>query len=101
MTWEDPSRNGWFADAERGWRGCRRQHVSPFEPVQFKLLVLADEAHERCAEARRELKRDGFTIKDCFDQTKRHPAVQIERDSRTSFSKLMRQLKLDLDPPES
>ncbi|MEX2400559.1 MAG: P27 family phage terminase small subunit [Rhodothermales bacterium] len=71
-----------------------------FEPVQLKLLILAAEAHERCSEAREQLKRDGITIKDRFDQIKRHPAVQIERDSRLSFSKLMRQLKLDLDPPE-
>lgn len=71
-----------------------------FEPVQLKLLVLAAEAWERTMEAREILKRDGLCVEDRFGQVKKHPATMIERDNRTSFSRLMKQLKLDLDPPE-
>lgn len=70
-----------------------------FEPGQLKLLILAGDSWDRTAVAREELKSDGITIKDRFDQIKKHPAATIERDSRSSFARLMKQLKLDIDPP--
>jgi len=86
-----PQTQRWITDLVRNFT---------FEPVQLKLLILAGEAHERTNEARERIAKDGICIEDRFGQLKRHPAVQIERDSRSAFSKLMRQLKLDIDPPQ-
>lgn len=70
-----------------------------FEPGQLKLLILAGESWDRTIEARELIRKDGICIEDRFGQTKKHPAATIERDSRASFARLIKQLKLDLDPP--
>ena len=67
-----------------------------------KLLLLACEAFDRCAEAREILARDGLTIPTGDGGQKAHPAVAIERDARTGFMRALRELDLDTEaPPET
>lgn len=63
--------------------------------TDVKLVILAAEALDRAATARRQLTRDGIVYRDRFDAPRAHPAVSIERDARAAFSRLVAQLGLD------
>jgi len=75
--------------------------VADFEmdPHHLRLLTLAGESWDRCAQAREALKRNGITFSDRFGQPKVRPEVAIERDSRIAFARLLRELNLDPDEP--
>ena len=64
-----------------------------------RLLTLAAESWDRCTEAREALKLHGLIFEDRFGQPRSRPEVQIERDSRISFARLLRELALDVEPP--
>ncbi len=63
--------------------------------TDIKLVLLAAEALDRAATARRIIQREGVTYTDRFDAPRAHPAVAIERDARAAFSRLVAQLGLD------
>ena len=65
------------------------------EPHHIRLLVLASESWDRALEARETLEAEGSYFTDRFGCPKAHPAVQVERDSRTAFARLLRELDLD------
>ena len=66
-----------------------------------KLLTLACEAHDRCTQARTALAEHGLTYTDRFGAPRSRPEVAIERDSRIAFARLLRELALDIEEPES
>jgi P27 family predicted phage terminase small subunit len=61
----------------------------------LRVLRLACEALDRCEEARRAVERDGIVYHDRFGQPREHPMLKVERDSRASAGKLIRELALD------
>jgi len=69
------------------------------ESHHLRLLTLAAEAWDRCQEAREALKKHGLTFTDRFGQPHARPEVNIERDSRVAFARLLRELALDVEPP--
>jgi P27 family predicted phage terminase small subunit len=69
------------------------------EAHHVKLLTLAGEAWDRCAEAREILAREGLTYEDRFGAPRTRPEVAVERDSRLAFARLLRELGLDHAPP--
>jgi phage terminase small subunit len=71
------------------------------EPHHVRLLTLAAEAFDRCQEAREAITKHGTTYTDRFGSPKARPEVAIERDSRIAFARLLRELDLDLAPPDS
>jgi phage terminase small subunit len=77
-------------------------HLSEYrlEPHHVRLLTLAAESWDRCQEARLALEEHGITYEDRFGQPRARPEVAIERDSRVAFARLLRELNLDLAPPE-
>lgn len=69
--------------------------------TDVRLLILAAEALDRAATARRQIAREGIVYRDRFGAPRAHPAVAIERDARAAFSRLVAQLGLDdTDPDE-
>lgn len=83
----------WIYRIQRNW---------DLEERHIRLLILAGEAWDRGQEARERIAAEGMTVKDRFEQLKPHPAVAIERDSRISFARLLREVGLDLaeaEPP--
>lgn len=64
-----------------------------------RLLILAAAAWDRATEAKSIIDAEGAVILDRFKQQRPHPAISIERDSMLTFSKLLRELALDLEPP--
>jgi phage terminase small subunit len=72
------------------------------DPHHIQLLTLAAEAWDRGQQAREIIDSDGMTYTDRFGRPKPRPEVAIERDSRTSFARLLRELALDgVDGPEA
>ena len=70
------------------------------ENHHLKILKAACESMDRMNQAREILNEKGLTMQDRFGQEKSRPEVAIERDSRGQFAKLIRELGLDLEPPE-
>lgn len=66
-----------------------------------KLLQAAAECWDRAGEARRAIAKDGLTHRDRHGNLRPHPAVTIERDNKTLFARLLRELALDVSEPES
>jgi len=69
-------------------------HDFPLEPHHLRLLTLACEAWDRGQEAREAIGERGATYVDRFGQPRARPEVAIERDSRISFARLVRELAL-------
>lgn len=65
------------------------------EEHHVRLLTLACQAWDRAEEAREALLEHGLTCTDRYGTPKSRPEVQIERDSRTAFARLLRELDLD------
>jgi phage terminase small subunit len=59
------------------------------------LLTAACEALDRAEEARLTLLNEGSFFTDRHGARKVHPAVNVERDNRALFSRLLRELQLD------
>lgn len=70
------------------------------EEHHIRLLTLAAEAFDRCQQAREILAKEGLTYLDRFKQPRARPEVAIERDCRIAFARLIRELCLDVEPPE-
>lgn len=64
------------------------------DSTEHRLLVEAARALDRAQEAREVLNRAGLTITNARGQVAAHPAAAIERDSRTLFARLVRDLNL-------
>jgi len=64
------------------------------EPHHELLLSAAADAWDRMTEARAQLREEGLTVATKSGK-KRHPAADIERDSRLAFARLLRELDLD------
>jgi P27 family predicted phage terminase small subunit len=69
------------------------------ESHHIRLLIKACEANDRCEQAREGLLRHGLTFDDRFGSPHARPEIAIERDSRIAFARLIRELGLDVAPP--
>lgn len=67
------------------------------ESHHLKILEAACGAWDRAEQARALLAKEGLTITDRFKQPKVHPAALIERDNKTLFARLVRELGLDVE----
>jgi phage terminase small subunit len=66
----------------------------------LKILAMAGEAWDRKEAAREAIVRGGITFLDRFGSPKPRPEVAIQRDAEITFARLVRELRLDLDPPD-
>jgi phage terminase small subunit len=85
-------------DTAAWWREVAKQYA--LEAHGLRLLTLACEAWDRGVEAREAIAKYGTIYVDRFDQPRARPEVAIERDSRLSFARLVRELALDVEPPD-
>lgn len=86
------------ADTRQWWQTVADEYA--LEPHHIRILTLAAEAWDRGVEAREAIARHGTVYVDRFDQPRARPEIAIERDSRIAFARLVRELALDLDPPD-
>ena len=81
----------------------RKQILKDFvieERHDLKRLDLAAHCLDRIAECQDIVKKEGLIILDRFEQKKEHPAAKIERDNKTLFVRILRELGLDLEKQE-
>jgi hypothetical protein len=50
-------------------------------------------------DARETIARDGPVYLDRFNAPRKHPSISIQAEARIAFSKIIRELDLDVDPP--
>jgi phage terminase small subunit len=83
--------------ARKWWK-----HVAEtYELEQHHLHLLSQAAGclDRAEEARLAIVKDGAYFLNRHGERKPHPALQVERDSRALFARLLRELDLDIEPP--
>lgn len=80
------------------WRTIVENFV--LENHHVLILTKAAEAFDRAEQAREVLAKEGLTYVDRFGQPRARPETTIERDSRSSFAKLLRELGLDVEPAD-
>ncbi len=83
-------------EAAAWWRAAVGAYS--FEHHHLLLLRAAAEAWDRCQQARQAVADQGLTFSDAGGTIKANPAVAIERDARTLFARLIRELNLDAEP---
>ena len=86
-----PETRAWWLSVVTGWS---------LEPHHIKLLTSCAESFDRAAQARQLVDRDGLTVPIASGGCRAHPAVAIERDARLTFARLLRELDLDVAPPQ-
>lgn len=69
------------------------------EAHHLAMLGAAAECLDRMAEARECIEAEGAIVRDRFGQLRTNPAVLVERDSKTLFARLCREIGFDADPP--
>jgi len=79
-----------FADVVRGYA---------LEPHHVALLVKACEAYDRAEQARVLIDAEGLVVRSRLGEPRQHPAIPVERDSRAAFMSALKQLGLDIEPP--
>jgi P27 family predicted phage terminase small subunit len=86
----EPDTQRWWLDVVARWE---------LEPHHVRLLTLAAESWDRCAQARGVIAAEGLTVTTREGGAKLHPACRVETDSRLAFARLLRELDLDVDAP--
>jgi hypothetical protein len=72
-----------------------------FAQWEVKLLDCAEECLEKADEALRILKAEGLTLKDGTGTIRKHPCLQVLNDSQLRFVRIVRELRLSEQVPES
>jgi phage terminase small subunit len=90
---------GLAPDTAKWFRAVVRDYM--LEEHHLRLLTLACRAWDRAEQARMVVAEEGLTVRDRYGCAKAHPAVAIERDCRTQFARLVRELDLDTEAPRS
>lgn len=86
-------------EARDWWRAVLEEFE--LEAHHIRLLRLAAEAWDRGQQAREALGKHGTTYVDRFGAPRARPEVAIERDSRLSFARLVRELGFDVVSPDA
>jgi P27 family predicted phage terminase small subunit len=86
------------AATKRWWQAVHEAYE--LEEHHARLLQMACEAWDQAQEARAALRKHGPTYNDRFGQPRSRPEVAIERDSRLAFCRILRELRLDIQPDD-
>ena len=83
---------------KKWWRSV----TAEFELDEHHVLSLqnACELWDRAQDARRIVEAEGGIVRDRFGMSRENPASKLERDSKIAFSRILRELALDVEGPE-
>jgi P27 family predicted phage terminase small subunit len=80
------------ARTKRLWRDTLSSYELTAQSIE--VLLLACEALDRAAQARRALRREGLWRENRFGDLVPHPAIRVEKDSAAAAAKFLAQLGL-------
>jgi P27 family predicted phage terminase small subunit len=83
-------------EAKQIWKSILSEY-SINDAAGLRILRVSLEAFDRAQAAREKIDQEGMTITEKL-QTKPHPLLPIERDSRAAFLAGLKALNLDLEP---
>jgi len=84
-------------EAKRIWKEILEEY-SISDAAGLRILRVALESFDRAQAARERIGQEGMTVTDKYGQTKSHPLLPIERDSRAAFLAGLKALSLDIEP---
>lgn len=84
-------------DSKRIWREIVAEYQIE-DCAGLRILRVALESYDRAQACRKQIDREGLTVRDKFNQVKSHPLLSAERDSRQGFLAGIKALSLDLEP---
>lgn len=84
--------------AKRWWLEVISEYE--LESSHVHLLTLAARALDRGEEARKILRRGGLSFRDDHGVLRIRPEVTVEKASAVLFARLLRELRLDVSPPD-
>lgn len=87
-------------EGRRLWRGVLREFEIA-DTHDLKILAEACACADRIDAARQEIENKGAYFIDRWNQPKPHPAHGVEQTNKTLLARLLRELNLDIQPPES
>lgn len=96
---DTPTAPEYLAPGTQAW-WCDVLATYELDPHHVRSLTLAAESWDRGQQARQILDSVGITYQDRFGAPRARPEIAIERDCRLAFARLVRELALDLEPPE-
>lgn len=79
------------------WESILREYQID-EPHTLAILRTALEAWDTMMAARELIREGGILVQDRFEQLKKNPLLDVERDCRRQFYDGMRMLNLDIEP---
>jgi P27 family predicted phage terminase small subunit len=82
-------------EAKEIWDDLQDQYWIDDKAGQF-LLQTCLEAFDRMRAAQKQIKHEGQTVLDRFDQVKVHPMCSVERDARNQVIAALKALELDI-----
>lgn len=85
-------------DTRRWWKEIVEGYE--LESSHLRLLTLCARAWDRGEQARQVLRTAGLTFVDGHGVRRARPEVIIERNAWIAFSRLLRELRLDVSPPD-
>src|SRR5687768_5906218 len=85
------------AEGRKLWKDLQQEYGIT-DSGGLLILSAACEAFDRMRAAQKLIQGEGMTTTDRFGQSKPHPAVVIERDSRGQMLSALKQLNLDVEP---
>jgi P27 family predicted phage terminase small subunit len=94
-----PAPAGLSSTMRAWWRGIL--DTFELESHHRKILEGACRSWDTQAAAQRAIDENGLTYVDRFGTPRARPEVAIARDARIAFSRLVRELGLDIDAPET
>jgi len=71
------------------------------EHHHFELLRQACHCLDRIETARKTLETEGYFVLNRFNECREHPGLKVEKDNRTLFARLVRELGLDIVTTEN
>jgi phage terminase small subunit len=85
-----PETRAWYLSVVSEWE---------LEDHHERLLLIAAESWDRALQAREALAEHGLTFTDRHGVPHARPEIKVERDSRVTFMRCLRELDLDVPPP--
>ena len=87
-------------EGKKMWRGIHRDYEIT-ECHDLNILAEACCCKDMIYKARQESTKAGPFYKDRFGQPREHPSLKTERDYMILLARLLRELNLDIQPPEN